>query len=186
MGQDRPVEAARAFARAIELRGEADGEYPLWSLWLLRGSAHDEANDWPAARAALREAQRLAPAEPLVLNYLGYALLVRREELGEAERLIREAHRIAPDNAAITDSLGWVRFVAGDVAGAIPLLEQAAAGEAADPEINEHLGDAYFTAGRRIEARFAWAAARVYATGEQAERLAAKIDRGLTPQLAAR
>ncbi|MGQ0559585.1 MAG: tetratricopeptide repeat protein [Sphingosinicella sp.] len=186
MGQDRAADAARAFARAVELRGEGDSDYPVWALWLMRGGAHDEAGDWPAARDALREAHRLAPAEPLVLNYLGYAMLVRREQLDEARRLIREAHRLAPANAAITDSLGWALFVSGDVAGAIPLLELAAAEEAADAEINEHLGDAYFTAGRRIEARFAWAAARVYASGEQAERLAAKIDRGLTPQLAAR
>ena len=104
----------------------------------------------------------------------------------EAERLVREAHRLAPDNAAITDSLGWALFLKGELVEALTLLEQAAEGEPADVEINEHLGDAYYTAGRRVEARFAWAAARVYAEGDDATRLAAKIDRGLTPQLAAR
>ena len=58
------------------------------------------------------------------------------------------------------------------------------AAEPADAEINEHLGDAYYTAGRRYEARYAWRAALLSAEDEAAERLRAKIDRGLTPALA--
>ena len=104
----------------------------------------------------------------------------------EAERLIREAHRLAPDNDAITDSLGWALYLKGQLPEAIVLLEQAAQGQPADVEINEHLGDAYFAAGRRVEARFAWKAASVYAQGAAAARIAAKMEAGLTPELAAR
>jgi tetratricopeptide (TPR) repeat protein len=184
--QDRPADAARAYARALELRGTGDGAFPEWALWLFRGGAHDQADDWPEARAALQRAYSLAPDQPLVLNYLGYAQLVRRENMAEAERLVREAHRLAPDNAAITDSLGWALYLKGELPEAIQLLEQAAEGEPADVEINEHLGDAYFTAGRRTEARFAWRAALVNADGADDARLRTKIDTGLTPQLAAR
>jgi tetratricopeptide (TPR) repeat protein len=183
--QDRPADAARAYARAQELRGDQSA-FPEWALWLFRGGAHDRAQEWPQAKAALEQAYRLAPEQPLVLNYLGYAQLERRENMVEAERLVREAHRLAPDNAAITDSLGWALFLKGELPEAIQLLERAAEGEPADVEINEHLGDAYFTAGRRTEARFAWQAALVYAEGEDAARLRSKIDTGLTPQLAAR
>jgi Flp pilus assembly protein TadD len=63
--------------------------------------------------------------------------------------------------------------------GAIALLETAAQGAPADVEINEHLGDAYYAVGRRLEARFAWRAARVYAEGGDASRLDAKIANGL-------
>ncbi len=87
------------------------------------------AGDWPAAREALRRAYALAPQQAYVLNYLGYALLVRGEDRVEAERLIREAHRLAPDNAAITDSLGWTLYHKGELAEAVTLLEQAAAGD---------------------------------------------------------
>ena len=186
MSLDRPGDAALAFARAIELRDPNNSNYPEWALWLLRGGAHDEAGDWPQARSALQQAHRLAAGEPLVLNYLGYAQLVHRENVAEAEQLIREAHRLAPTNAAITDSLGWALFLKGERTEAIRLLEQAAQGAPADVEINEHLGDAYLAVGRRAEARFAWAAARVYAEGEAATRLAQKIETGLTPALAAR
>jgi tetratricopeptide (TPR) repeat protein len=186
MDQNRPVDAARAYGRAQDVHHAGDSDFPEWALWLFRGSAFDRARDWPQARGALEQAYRLAPEQPLVLNYLGYAQLERRENLVEAERLVREAHRLAPDNAAITDSLGWALFLKGSLGEAIPLLEQAAQGEPADVEINEHLGDAYYAAGRRVDARYAWAAALVYAESEDATRLRAKIDRGLTHELAAR
>jgi Flp pilus assembly protein TadD len=186
IAMERHDEAATAFSRAIEVRRDGDDDQAEWVLWLMRGGALDEAGNWPEARAALRNAYRLAPEQPFVLNYLGYAQLVRREEPAEAERLIREAHRRAPDSHAITDSLGWALYLKGELPEAITLLERAAQGEPADVEINEHLGDAYFTAGRRVEARFAWMAASVYAEGEVARRIAAKIETGLTPQLAAR
>jgi tetratricopeptide (TPR) repeat protein len=186
MSAGRPLDAAQAFQRAIELHTPETASVEPWGLWLLRGGALDEAEQWPEAKAALQEAYRLAPEQPLVLNYLGYAQLERRENLDEAERLIREAHRLAPDSAAITDSLGWALYIKGELPEAIQLLEQAAQGEPADVEINEHLGDAYFAAGRRNEARFAWKAALVYAEDADAERLTAKIQTGLTPQLAAR
>lgn len=187
MALKRPADAANAFARALPPQArQADAAYPEWAIWLMRGGAHDEAGQWPEARAALERAYSLAPAQPLVLNYLGYAQLERRENMQEAERLIREAHRLAPDNAAITDSLGWALFLKGNHDEGIALLEQAAEGAPADVEINEHLGDAYFTVGRRADGRFAWRAARVYAEGEDATRLDAKLARGMTPELAAR
>jgi tetratricopeptide (TPR) repeat protein len=182
----RQAEAADAYGRAIAVRRDGDDVQAEWTLQLMRGGALDEAGNWPDARGALQAAYRLAPEQPFVLNYLGYAELVRHENADEAERLIREAHRLAPDNNAITDSLGWALYLRGRLPEAIAMLEQAAQGEPADVEINEHLGDAYFAAGRRIEARFAWKAALVYAEGAARTRIAAKMETGLTPQLAAR
>jgi tetratricopeptide (TPR) repeat protein len=182
----RQAEAADAYGRAIAGRRDGDETQPEWTLQLMRGGALDQAGNWPEARSALRQAYRLAPDQPFVLNYLGYAELIRRENPDEAERLIREAHRLAPDNNAITDSLGWALYLRGRLPEAIAMLEQAAQGEPADVEINEHLGDAYFAAGRRIEARFAWKAALVYADPAATTRIAAKMETGLTPQLAAR
>ncbi|HEY0116323.1 MAG TPA: tetratricopeptide repeat protein [Allosphingosinicella sp.] len=180
-------EAAQAFTRAHELWRA--GTYPAiseWSLWLMRGGALERGGAWPEARTALQQAHRLAPAEPLVLNYLGYAQLDRGENLEESERLIREAVRLEPGNAAIVDSLGWALFRRGRVAEAVPVLERAAQASPADVEINEHLGDAYYAAGRRIDARFAWSAALVHADAADAARLRAKIERGPLRQAAAR
>jgi Flp pilus assembly protein TadD len=183
---ERHAEAAAAYGEALELRrGESESSQPEWALWLLRGAALTQAGDWPEAKAALGKAYELAPQQAVVLNYLGYSQLERRENLPEAERLIREASKLQPDDFAITDSLGWAHYVRGDFARAIELLERAAQGQPADPAINEHLGDAYYSAGRRFEARYAWEAALVYADGKAADRLRAKIAAGLRPEFAA-
>lgn len=170
--------AADAYARAIAAGDEA---LPGWALHLMRGDVLFRAGDWTGAREALEAARGLAPEEPLVLNYLGYAKLERREDLDEAAALIREAVRRDPDNAAIQDSMGWAYFVRGEHDAAIPYLERAAEGEPADPLIHEHLGDAYYSAGRRLEARHAWRAALVFAEEEAAGRLRAKIEGGFGP-----
>jgi tetratricopeptide (TPR) repeat protein len=180
----RYAEAADAFARALAVPG-ADPGNPKWILLVLRGNALTQAGRWPEAKASLEEAYRLAPQQPMVLNFLGYSQLERRENLAGATKLIEEASRRQPDDAAITDSLGWAYYVQGDAAKAVGLLERAAQGQPADSAINEHLGDAYFALGRRWEARYAWRAALVYAEGAAVDRLKAKIDTGLTPALAA-
>lgn len=181
---ERYDESAGAYGRALALAQSGQGERALWTLHLLRGSALEQGGRWPEAKAALEAAYKLAPEEPLVLNYLGYAQLERRENLVEAERLVREASRLRPDDSAITDSLGWALYLNGRLPQAIELLERAAAGEPGDPAIHEHLGDAYYSAGRRIEARFAWQAALVAAEDKDATRIREKIETGLTPQLA--
>ena len=76
-------------------------------------------------------------------------------------------------------SIGWALYLRGNLTEAIPLLERAARGAPDDPEINEHLGDVYYVAGRRIEARYAWRAALVRAEGDAATRIRGKIDVGL-------
>ena len=184
MGADRFAEAAAAFGRALTAP-RTSGAPAEWLLHLLRGSALDQAGGWTEAKAALERAHALAPDEAIVLNYLGYAQIEKRENIAAAQALIEQAARLRPDDAAITDSLGWSYFLRGRTAEAIPLLEKAAAGSADDPAIHEHLGDAYYTAGRRVEARFAWDRALAGIKPDGALRVRAKIDRGLSPELAA-
>lgn len=176
---ERHVEAADAYGRAITLVGPDDvKDDRLWTLWLMRGSAYEQAGLWPEAKAALERAHALAPDQAVVLNYLGYAQLERRENIAGARALIEKAAALRPDDAAITDSLGWAYFLEGDVPAAIAKLELAAQGEPGGSEINEHLGDAYWAAGRRIEARFAWRAALVNADDASRTRIDRKIDFG--------
>ena len=181
----RHAEAAVAYGGAASAI-QAGGAGPeLWSIHLLRGAALEQAEMWPQAESALELAYRLAPENPTVLNYLGYARLERGEKVEEAEALIAEASRRAPDDASITDSLGWAQFKRGKVTEAIVTLQRAAAADPGQAEINEHLGDALYAAGRKYEARFAWNAALVTAEDDVAKRIAAKIAGGLSPVTAA-
>jgi tetratricopeptide (TPR) repeat protein len=182
---DRHAAAADAFARAYALTGGQGDKTELWSLLLQQSNALEEANRWPEAKAALQKALAIAPDQPLLLNFLGYAMLERGENVDAAEAMIRKASQLAPDDASITDSLGWAQFKRGKVAEAINTLERAAEKDPTQAEIQEHLGDALYTSGRRFEARFAWHAALVTAEDKVADRVKAKIESGLTPADAA-
>ncbi|MGI8704721.1 MAG: tetratricopeptide repeat protein [Sphingomicrobium sp.] len=177
-------EAAGAYRQAFSRAGNAEPAQ-LWPLLLLQANALEKAGRWPEAKAALGSAIALAPDEPLILNFLGYAKLEHGEELDAAEALIRRASELAPDDASITDSLGWALYKRGRVEEAIDVLQKAAVGDPAQAEIQEHLGDALYTAGRHFEARFAWQAALATADEEDIARLTSKIERGLTKETAA-
>ena len=179
----KPSDAAADYAKAIALSDGASG-LDVWLLWLQQGSALEQAGDWPRARAALEKAYALAPDQPVVLNHLGYSQLSRRENVAAAEALIVRANQLRPDDPAITDSLGWSQYLLGKTDAAVPLLERASAGDPAEPTINEHLGDVYWTLGRRLDARYAWRAALVTADAKDVARLNTKIDTGLTPETA--
>jgi tetratricopeptide (TPR) repeat protein len=182
---ERHDAAAAAYQRAVALGSGLKAEQ-LWPLLLLQASALEAGDKWPQAKAVLQQALRVGPEQAPILNFLGYAQLERGEDLEAAEAMIRKAVALAPDDASITDSLGWALFKRGRTDEAIQLLEQAAKGDPTQAEIHEHLGDAYFTAGRRFEARFAWSAALATAEDEDAGRLRSKVASGLTPATAAR
>jgi tetratricopeptide (TPR) repeat protein len=177
----RPADAATAYAKALALSGGDKAEpEAAWPLLLQQASAELDAGDYPQAKAKAARAMALAPQQPAVLNFLGYSELEHGENVPAAAALIAKASALAPDDASITDSLGWSWYLRGNLDRAIPLLERAARGAPAETDINEHLGDAYWKAGRRLDARYAWRAAMVTADGDEPARLKAKIDNGPT------
>ena len=177
-------DAADAYGQAIR-RSQGSENPRLWPLLLLQASALEEANRWPEAKAALSSAIALAPNEPLVLNFLGYAKLEHGEDLDAAEALIRKASDLAPNDASITDSLGWALYKRGRIDEAIDVLQRAAVKDPVQAEIQEHLGDALYAAGRKFEARFAWQAALATANDEETARIRNKLEQGLTRETAA-
>lgn len=176
----QPKEAAEAFAAAIARITKLHGETQVpWHYWLQYGRELEAAGDWPKARVALEKAVAKGPEQATALNHLGYSMLEHGEDANAATKLIERARAIRPDDAAITDSLGWAWVKRGDLAQGIPLLEEASQKEPGMGEISEHLGDAYWMAGRRIDARYAWNNALVQSDGADAQRLSGKIDFGL-------
>lgn len=170
----RFADGARYYRRVIDA-GAGDN----WGAWLQYGGALDEAGDWAAARPALEKAVALAPAEPLALNYLGYAMAERGENIAASTTLLARASALKPDDLSILDSLGWAYYLGGDPRRALPLIERAAQGQPTNSEIGEHLGDIYWALGRRYEARYAWRAAALTADTSDTSRIAEKIARGL-------
>jgi len=178
-------EAANAYQQALaRSTGENPGE--LWPMLLLQASSLESAHRWPEAKQVLDRALAIAPNQPLILNFLGYADLEHGEDAKTAEALIVKASSLDPNDASITDSLGWALYKQGRIEDAIDTLQKAAAGDPAQSEIQEHLGDALYTAGYRFEARYAWRAALATADEDAQARLKAKIAGGLTQMTAAR
>jgi Flp pilus assembly protein TadD len=180
-------QAAQSYSNAIALaKKTGQPENDIWSIWMTHGSALERAGQWDAAKSALYRALTLAPGEAAPANQLGYAMLERRETLPEALRLIKIAHAAKPMDVAIMDSLGWAYYLNNDLDKAMETLEKATASDPYEPTIAEHLGDVYWAAGRRIDARHSWSAAKVNADATAIERLKSKQDIGLTPDNAAR
>ncbi len=176
------LEAARAtFARLVKSGETARiGAGRLSEYYLQLATVTKKQGNWRAARALLEKGQALNPQNAYISNYLGYSLLERGEELNKALEMLRRAHRLAPESMAITDSLGWGYYLTGNFKNAIYYLEKAAKGSGNDLTINEHLGDAYWQYGRRVEARYAWRVASLLAKGADATRLSEKISLGLS------
>ncbi len=150
------------------------------SYRLLLASTLDRGGDWVSARGELEKLLVVDPNNAQGLNYLGYSLLERGGERERATAMVKRAYALEPASSAITDSLGWAYFLQGDTKQALPLLEKAAKDAGSDIAINEHLGDAYWTLGRRRDARYAWRVASQGSEGEATARLSRKIDIGLS------
>ena len=129
---------------------------PDWQLIYSRGRANERLGRWKLAEADLIRALSLRPDDAELLNYLGYAWIDRGERVPEALAMVEKAVAANPRAGAIIDSLGWAHFRLGDFRKAVEILEQAIELEAGDPEINNHLGDAYWMVGRKDEAVFQW------------------------------
>jgi tetratricopeptide (TPR) repeat protein len=150
------------------------------ALYLLfYATALEKGGKWDLAKKNLNQAKNLDPNNPYILNYLGYSMLEHGEDLDQALGYVKRAHLLAPESAAIADSLGWGYYLNGDYAQAIIYLEKAVQQSGSDITINEHAGDAYWKAGRRVDARYAWRTAKLKAADADALRLAQKIDIGL-------
>jgi Flp pilus assembly protein TadD len=135
-------------------------------------------------------ALELSPNQFQVLNYVGYTLVDRGEQLDEALDMIQRAVAAQPDAGYIIDSLGWAQYRLGYYNDAVVHMERAVELMATDPIVNDHLGDVYWAVGRKTEARFQWRRALSFATdysGPEAvdpKRIQRKLEVGLATVLA--
>ena len=173
-GRERFDEAAEQYTLGIDRI--AKPTQVDWSLFYFRGIAYERTGDWDKAEADFREALKLYPEQPLVLNYLGYSLVDKGLKLDEALAMIRKAVELRPTDGYIVDSLGWAFYRLGRYDEAVTELERAIALRPEDPVIQDHLGDAYWKTGRRLEAQFQWRHARDFgAKGKDLDLILRKI-----------
>jgi tetratricopeptide (TPR) repeat protein len=174
-------ECARVYSKGISTI--ANPERPNWLIFYFRGICNERDKKWQQAEADLKQALKLFPDQPHVLNYLGYSWIDQGQNLDEGMRMIRRAVEQRPDDGYIVDSLGWAHYRLGNYDEAVKSLERAVELKPDDPTINDHLGDAYWKTGRALEARFQWSHARdLKPEPEDLDKIKKKLEVGLVEE----
>lgn len=182
--EERWAEAKTTYDAAVKLLPEPPPR-GAWVLYFSRGITAERQGLFPEADSDFRQALVINPGQPEVLNYLGYSLIERRQNLDEALALIEQAVAGAPDSGMILDSLAWAFFTLGRYEEALKPMEQASLLEPVEPVITDHLGDVYWMIGRKREAEFQWHRALSYGPEEKdAIRIRRKLEIGLDAVMA--
>lgn len=185
--QEKFAQAIPAYDKALVLLEDAPKEQRWFPLYA-RGIALERAGKFERAEKDLLAAIEIRPDQPSLLNYLGYSWIDRNENLERGLDLIRKAVELSPDDGYILDSLAWAYYRLGRYEDAVEPMERAIGTMAADPLVNDHLGDIYWMVGRKREAEIQWKRALSLNPTESGEvdpdRIRAKLEDGLDAVLA--
>lgn len=150
--------AQGAFDRAEAiLRAGIEAGAQETPLLLLLAQVQEARGAFDPAIASYERLIELQPNSVVIVN--NYASLIAEHRADDEQAL-----RMAADAAErlrglrvpeLQDTYGWTRFLLGDVEGAIPELESAAAGRPGNALIQYHLGRALAATDRAAEARTA-------------------------------
>ncbi len=149
---NRFAEAIKYYDKAIS---KTKNPVNLWVLYYAKGVSQERAGLWQDAEATLMKAYKIKQ-HYLVLNHLGYSWIRQNQNIDMAFDMIVDAYNQAPFDPSINDSLGFALYNLGYYAMSIPYLEKAAEMYPSSAIISSHLGDAYWFAHRKNEAKFQW------------------------------
>ena len=140
LATDRLAQAKSELETIISKSPRNEGA--LMTLALIKEKQKDYAGAAEAYEKVLAFKGNSMPA----LNNLSYLYSERLNQSAKALELARKARALAPGNPLVADTLGWVLFQQGEYRQALDLSEEAA-GKSDNPEIQYHLGMAYYMMG---------------------------------------
>jgi len=176
----RFADASDAYDHAIQARGSLDAK--AWPLLYARAVAEEQSKHWDLAELDLKQALKLDPEQPEILNYLGYSWVDQGRNLPQALSMLEKARALRPFDGYIADSVGWAYYKVGRFDDAAKALESAVLLVPGDATINDHLGDAYWRVGRKLDARFQWSHALAFNPDpKEKDLLQSKLKTGLQP-----
>lgn len=135
--QSRLEDAKLALERGH--RAFANDENILYYL----GFVYDRLGDKKKSVETMERLLEVNPNNPNALNFVGYTLLEKGEDLAAAERYLVKAVALKPDDAFVLDSYGWLLYRQGKFKAAMKQLERAFAMKPEEAVIAEHLADTY-------------------------------------------
>jgi len=112
-------------------------------LYFALGAALERNGQFYEAVSTFKDLIAMEKNHAPALNYLGYMLADRGEELLYALELINRALEISPNNGAYIDSYAWVQYKLGNYDLALAELQKAISLMDDDAVLFEHLGDVY-------------------------------------------
>jgi tetratricopeptide (TPR) repeat protein len=148
------TDEAVAFIKALWVR-QPDSDTLRFAL----ASALERQGAWREAIELVRGVLVGNPRHAAAMNFLGYTLANRGDDLEEAERWVRKALESAPGSAAYLDSMGWVLFKKNEPERAADFLERAVRENGDEPTLLEHLGEVQARLNRRDKAIESWSRA---------------------------
>lgn len=166
LGQEKSPEAANFYLLEAVLHSEA-GDYELADDALLRGNKNSPDNPKILFQLGISEERKgnldqtmkymeqiisAYPDHADALNFVGYLLADKNEQLDRAMVLISRANRLEPDNGYIIDSLAWVNYRMGNFDEAWKQINRAISIRSKQPELWEHYADIALALGKKKEA----------------------------------
>ena len=153
--------ASNMFAESVDAYNHAEKAIVRpskrdWTMFYARAMANEKIKRLDQSEADIQTALKLSPDQPELLNYLGYSWVDRGRNIPQALTMLEKARSLRPYDGYIVDSVGWAYFQLGRYDEATTALQAAVLLVPGDPTINDHLGDALWRSGRRIDARFQW------------------------------
>ena len=123
---------------------------------MIIGMIHDQAKDYSAARDAYEKLLAVNPKFGPALNNLAYLYSEHLGQLDKARELAAKARELQPADLFTTDTLAWILYKQNQYASALSLLRNIADKLPAEPEVQFHLGMAYYMMGEEEPARAAF------------------------------
>lgn len=130
-----------------------------------KAAVHQALGQREQAEKIYRDLLAGEPDDPGLLNDLGFLLADNPSLVPEALSLLEKALALKPEVGAYVDSYGYALLKAGRPSEAVVQLRKAVrlSSDRDEPEIREHLGDAYLALGDQERALAEWKAALVLA-----------------------
>jgi tetratricopeptide (TPR) repeat protein len=119
------------------------------------GLIENALTNFSAARDAYEKLLTISPKSNVALNNLACLYGEHLGQLDKAYELACKGRRLYPGDPYTGDTLGWILYKRGDYLHALASLQESARYLAAEPEVQFHLGMAYYMMGDEDAARAA-------------------------------
>ena len=151
------LQQRKKYEESITALKEAALKFPQNDqIYFLFGSAFERLKRYQPAEEHFRKAISLNPRNANALNYLGYMLIDRGEQLEEAVGYVKKALEIDGNNGAYLDSLGWGYFKLDNLDLAEDNLRMALERMRDNAVVHDHMGDLCFKQGKFRDAIHHW------------------------------